>query len=154
MKYSSPSTPDVSHNLANFIVEAMLINKYGALPEGGWRKGRSLAGEWGPLLTKVQRVKTLGVSLEQLAWFVQFFKVADLDYKEFGLLRWKIRKYFKWCNVENFVAYYQRLHSVLAEKNKKDDYIEGTVGYKTKQGASGTKTLSDILKELENESRA
>lgn len=148
-KYASPSTPGVSHDLANFLVEAILMNRYGALPEGAWRKGCPLATEWGPLLTKVKSVSKLGVSLEQLAWFVQFYKVTDLDYKEFGLLRWKVQNYFKWCNVDKFTAYYIALHSTL--KRESSSYVEATTGYRMKEdGPSRRKTLSDILQELEN----
>jgi hypothetical protein len=147
-RFQSPSTAKVQHDLPNLIVEAILINRHGALPEGGWRKGRPLARTWGPLLTKVKRVCTLGVSLEQLAWFVQFYKVTDLDYQEFGLLRWKIQKYFKWCNIDRFAAHYVALHSTLVGESS--SYVEETKGYKAKPHKSRTKTLSDVLKDLEN----
>lgn len=148
MKYTSPSTPEIQHNLPNFIVEAILINRHGALPEGGWRKGQPFATEWGILLTKVRRVSKLGIDVEQLAWFVQFYKITDLDYKEFGLLRWKIQQYFKWCNVGKFVAYYTNLHATLVGES--DSYVECTTGYKMKAASTNRqKTLNDILKELE-----
>jgi len=148
-KYPSPSTPSVRHNLQNFIVEAILINRHGALPEGGWRKGGPFAKEWGQLLIKVRRVGKLGISAEQLAWFVQFDKTTDLDYKEFGLLRWRITKYFKWCDVNKFVAYYTALHTTLVGKSS--SYVEETTGYKEKApSVKKRKTLSDILKELED----
>lgn len=148
-KYTSPSTPGTSHDLSNFIVEAILINRHGALPEGGWRKEGPLVKVWGQLLTKVRRVSKLGIDTEQLAWFVQFYKITDLDYKEFGLLRWKIKEYFKWCNVDKFVSYYTHLHTMLADKSS--SYVENTTGYKTKEASSNRrKTLSEILKELED----
>lgn len=148
-KYTSPSTPTVSHDLNNFIVEAILMNRHGALPEGGWRKGGPFAKVWGQLLTKVRRVSKLGVDAQQLAWFVQFYKITDLDYKEFGLLRWKIQQYFKWCNVEKFVAYYTALHTTLV--GQQSSYVENTQGYKMKEASSNRKkTLTDILQELEN----
>ena len=148
-RYVSPSTPEVQHDLPNFIVEAILMNRYGALPEGGWRKGAPFAKEWGQLLTKVKRVSKLGIEVEQLAWFVQFYKITDLDYKEFGLLRWKVKNYFKWCNVDKFVAYYSALQASL--KKESSEYVESTTGYKTKSGSgSRRKNLSDILQELEN----
>lgn len=148
-KFTSPSTPEVQHDLSNFIVEAILMNRHGALPAASWRKGGVFAGEWGKLLTKVRRVRTLGVALEQLAWLVQFHKVADLDYKEFGLLRWKIKQYFRWVNLDKFAAYYQALQQTLTQEAS--SYVEATTGYKTKEGnVSGKKTLSDILQELEN----
>ena len=149
-KYTSPSTPKVSHDLGNFIVEAILMNRYGALPEAAWRKGQPFAEEWGRLLTCVRRInKSLGVSLEQLAWFIQFYKVADLNYKDFGLMRWKIKKYFKWCNVQKFVTYYTRLHEQLVVKSS--SYVEESTGYKTKEASTTKpKTLSEILQELEN----
>lgn len=149
-KFTSPSTPEVQHDLSNFIVEAMLMNKHGALPSGSWRKGAPFATEWGKLLTKVRRVGKLGVSMEQLAWFVQFYKVADLDYKEFGLLRWKIKNYFKWVNLERFAAHYQALQTVLVGESS--SYVEETTGYKTKEAntTNRPKSLNDILQELEN----
>ncbi len=148
-KYASPSTPEVEHDLNNFIVEAILINRHGALPPGGWRKGGPFAKEWGQLLIKVRRVSKLGIDAQQMAWFVQFYKVIDLDYKEFGLLRWKVQNYFKWCNVDKFVAHYTSLHSTLVGESS--SYVENTTGYKTKEASSNRKkTLSDILKELEN----
>lgn len=148
-KYPSPSTPKVSHNLDNFIVEAILLNRYGSLVEGGWRKGGPFTQEWGKLLTKVKRVGKLGVDAEQLAWFVQFYKITDLDYKEFGLLRWKIKTYFKWCNIDKFVAYYTNLQKISIGESS--SYIENTEGYKMKEASSNRrKTLSEILEELEN----
>jgi len=149
-KFVSPSTPSVKHDLTNFIVEAILINRHGALPEAAWRKGRPFAKEWGSLLTKVRRVSKLGVDAKQLAWFVQFYKITDLDYKEFGLLRWKIKQYFKWCNIENFTRYYITLHGTLVGES--DSYVEDTTGYKVKTETPNTrrKTLSDILQELED----
>jgi len=148
-RYASPSTPEVAHNLPNFVVEAILMNRHGALPEGGWRKDGPFAKEWGQLLTKVRRVGKLGVEIEQLAWFVQFYKVTDLDYKEFGLLRWKVKNYFKWCNVDKFVAYYTALHSTLV--GERSNYVEETSGYKMKTGSNNRKkSLSDILQELES----
>ncbi len=148
-KYPSPSTPKVSHDLSNFIVEAILINRHGALPEGGWRKNGPHAKTWGQLLTKVKRVSKLGVDAQQLAWFVQFYKITDLDYKEFGLLRWKIQKYFKWCNVDKFVAYYTNVQALNFQESS--SYVESTTGYKMKESSRNSqKTLSEILKELEN----
>lgn len=147
-KYASPSTPSVFHDLTNFIVEAILINRHGALPEAGWRKGRPFAQEWGELLKRVRRLKTLKISLEQVAWAVQFYKVTHLDYDDFGLLKWKIQRYFKWCNVERFVAHYQTLHSTLVGESS--SYVEETTGYVTKQaGGRRKKTLTDLIKELE-----
>ncbi len=147
-KYTSPSTPEVSHDLPNFIVEAILMNRHGALPSKGWRKDQPFAKAWGQLLTKVKRVSKLGIGHEQLAWFVQFFKVTDLDYKEFGLLRWKIKQYFKWVNIDRFTAHYQALHTTLV--GEVSNYVEATTGYKTKEGGKRKKTLTDILQELEN----
>ena len=148
-KYQSPSTPDTQHDLNNFIVEAILMNRHGALPEGGWRKGGPFAVEWGKLLIKVRRVSKLGVDAQQLAWFVQFYKVTDLDYAGFGLLRWKVKNHFKWCDIDKFVAYYTALHTTLVGKSS--SYVEQTTGYKIKEASSNRrKTLSDILRELEN----
>lgn len=148
-KYPRPSTPKVSHDLLNFIVEAILINRHGALAEGGWRKNGPYAKTWGQLLTKVKRVSKLGVNAQQLAWFVQFYKITDLDYKEFGLLRWKIQKYFKWCNVDKFVAYYTNVQALNFQESS--SYVESTTGYKMKESTRNSqKTLSEILKELEN----
>jgi len=148
-KYPSPSTPQVSHDLSNFIVEAILMNRHGALAEGGWRKNGPFAKEWGQLLTKVKRVSKLGVDAQQLAWFVQFYKITDLDYKEFGLLRWKIKQYFKWCNIDKFVAYYTSLQATLTQESS--SYVESTTGYKMKEASSNRKkTLSEILEELQN----
>lgn len=153
-KYQSPSTPDVSHNLDNFLVEAILINRHGTLPPGAWRKDQPFQKEWGRLLMCLRRIKsTLGVKSEQLAWYIKRFKVTNLDYKDFGLLRWKVRQYFKWCSIPTFVSYYQNLHKHNAAKSS--DYVEQTTGYKTKEASTTTrvKTLSQILEELENDGR-
>jgi len=149
-KYMSPSTVSVSHDLTNFIVEAILINRCGALPEAAWRKGGSFAKEWGKLLKVVRRlIKTLEIAPEQLAWYVQFYKATNLNYDEFGLLRWKVQHYFKWCNVDKFTGYYTELHKSLDAQ--KSNYIEQTIGYKVKEPTtSQRKKLSDILKELED----
>ena len=147
-KYQSPSTPGVSHDLTNFIVEAILINRHGALPEAGWRKGRPFAKEWGELLKRVRRIKTLKVDLQQLAWAVQWYKLTHLDYEDFGLLRWKINTYFKWCNVDKFTQHYQALHTSLVGESS--SYVEDAKGYKTKEACGGRKTLTDLIKELES----
>lgn len=148
-RFKSPSTPSVNHDLTNFLVEAILINRYGSLPEGCWRKGQALASEWSKLLIKVRRItNNLGVEAEQLAWFIKFYKVTNLDYKDFGLLRWKIRKYFKWCNLNNFATYYTKLQEQATTKSS--SYVENTTEYKTKEAGGKKRTLSDILKELED----
>jgi len=150
-KYTSPSTPLVSHDLTNFIVEAILINRHGALPEAAWRKGGPFAQEWGKLLKVVRRlIKTLGIEPEQLAWYVQFYSATNLSYDEFGLLRWKVQHRFKWCDIDKFTAHYIEQHKLLDAQ--RSSYIEETTGYKVKEPTtSKKKTLSDILEELENE---
>lgn len=150
-RYTSPSTPSVAHDLSNFIVEAVLINRHGMLPEAGWRKGSPLYGEWGRLLKCIRRISnTLDVKLQQLAWFVQFYKIKDIKYEDFGLLRWRVKKYFKWCNIQKFVEYYSTFYSQLSEKSS--SYVEASTGYKTKveSNTNRQKTLSEILLELEN----
>ena len=150
-KHKSPSTPQVSHDLTNFIVEAILINRHGLLPEAGWRKGKPLDEEWGRLLKCVRRINnTLGVKLQQLAWFVQFYKITDLNYEDFGLLKWRVKKYFKWCDIQKFVTYYTTYYGQLSEQSS--SYVENSTGYKTKTESTTNKqkTLSEILLELEN----
>jgi len=149
-KFTSPSTPTVKHDVFNLIVEAILINRHGSLPEGSWRKNQPHNKEWGRLLTCVRRItKSLGVDAEQLAWFIKFYKITNLEYKDFGLLRWKVKKYFKWCNLGKFSDYY--VHVQEQAKSKESSYVNNTEGYKTKApNAKKAKTLSEILKELED----
>lgn len=152
--YQSPSTPSVKHDGPNLITEAIMINRYGYLSEGSWRKGQPLSEQWPNLLLKVKRIiKTLKIDVRRLAWYVHHYKVEDLDYEEFGLLRWKINTYFKWYNLDWFADFYKTLHDQIKDSlQQRSSYVEDTVGYVTKlPSTSSRKTLTDILEELEQD---
>ena len=150
-KYPSPSTEGVQHDTPNLITEAIMINRHGYLPPGAWRKDQPLKEEWGKVVVKVKRiVKSLKVDGRRLAWYVKRYSATDLDYEEFGLLRWKINQYFKWYKLEWFAEYYAQLQGQAA--SMVSTYVEDTSGYKMKDiTPKKRRTLTDILEELENE---
>lgn len=151
ISFTSPSSPKVRHDAANLITEGIMINKYGVLPPYSWRKGQALAGEWGQIVVKVKRIiKSLNIDARRLAWYVKRYRPTDLDYEEFGLLKWKVNTYFKWYNLDWFTQYYTELQKQAEATSS--DYVERTRGYKMKEDApSKRKTLTDILEELEQE---
>lgn len=151
-RYASPSSPEVRHDPANLIAEGIMINKYGVLPPYPWRKGQPLKEEWGEVVIKVKRIiKALGVDARRLAWYVKRYRATDLDYEEFGLLKWKVNTYFRWYNLDWFSNYYTELQKQTEAISS--DYVERTQGYKMKEEpvAKRRKTLTDILEELEQE---
>jgi len=150
-RYASPSTSGVNHDSANLITEAIMINRHGYLPPGVWRKGQPLKNEWGQVVVKVKRIiKTCKIDDRRLAWYVKRFHATDLDYEEFGLLRWKINQYFKWYKLDWFAEFYAQLQAQAVAKSS--EYVENTTGYKTKDMVPKKRpSLRDILEELENE---
>ncbi len=150
-RFASPSTSGVQHDSANLITEAIMINRHGFLPPGVWRKDQPLKKEWGEIVVKVKRIiKSLKIEDRRLAWYVKRFNATDLNYEEFGLLQWKINKYFSWYKLDWFAEYYAQLQEQAAARTS--TYVEDTVGYKMKDiKPKKRRTLTDILEELENE---
>lgn len=152
-KIQSPSTPSVNHDASNLLVEFLMLNKYGVLDEFSWRKGKPLATEWGGVCKVVRRLlKTLKIAPERLGWYIRRHNVTELDYSEFGLVKWKIEKYFPFGNLSKTADAY-RSDLAKARIDLEADKSLGGVSYRTREaGPSRTKrkTLLEVLEELEN----
>lgn len=149
-RYKSPSTDGVSHDAFNLMVEAMMINRYGLIPSGAWRKGSALHEEWSNMVKIVKRlIGTMKIDPKRLAWYIKRFKVSHLDYEEFGLVRYKINRAFGWENLEDFCQHYASIYN--SKIGESSSYVESTTTYKTKEAApTKKKSLQDILQEIEN----
>jgi hypothetical protein len=149
-KYASPSTDGVEHDVYNLIVEAMMINRYGMIPAGSWRKGSPLHLEWGEAVKIVKRlVKSMHIDARRIAWYVQRHQVERINYNEFGLVRYKINKWFRWQNLDSFHSHYKTTYNSFIREGSA--YVENSSPtYKTKESGPQRKTLQQILEELEN----
>lgn len=127
-----------------------MINRYGMIPSGAWRKDSALANEWGGVVKIVKKLsQIMALDPMQIAWYVRKYRVVTLDYKEFGLVRYKITKYFKWENLESFRQHYDSLYkSMIGESSA---YVEQSTGYRVKEAAPAKRSLQDILGEIEND---
>jgi hypothetical protein len=152
MKFQSPSTSQVFHDESNLLVEFLMLNKYGVLDSFSWRKGQPLAKEWGQTCQIVRRLlKTLKIAPERLGWYIRHHKITELVYAEFGLVKWKINKYFPFGNLAKTAEAY-RVELQQARQNViADRALEGVV-YRTKDSSNckRKKTLLDVLEELEH----
>lgn len=151
LKYQSPSTPSVQHDPTNLLVEFIMLNRYGVLEEYPWRKGNPLAKEWGEVCKIVRRlVKTMKLAPERLGWYIHRHQITDINYNEFGLVRWKINKYFPYGNLTKINSIYSLSLSDSLKRIECDRNM--TVVYRTKQQTEKKKTsLLDIIKQLEEE---
>lgn len=148
-RYKSPSTEDVAHDASNLLVEALMINRYGLIPSGAWRKDSVLQKEWSELVKVVKRLcKSMSIDPAKLAWYIQKYRVGSLDYEEFGLVRWKIDRIFGRTNLEDFATFYGAIYK--SQIKESSAYVEATTTYKVKAPEQQRKTLQEILQEIEN----
>ena len=146
-RFTSPSTPSVKHDAINLLVEAILVNKYKHLPEYPWRKGKKTYSEWGYLVKVLKRlVLSLSISPDQLCWYIRKYRVTKIDFNDFGLVRWSVRKYFRYGNLQKFALFYRKLNDI--NKPSGDHYIDNGK-FVTKKYSNRQKTLSSVLSELE-----
>lgn len=139
-RYPSLTTEGVKHDEANLLAEICLLNKFGYINPGSWRKGSEYCSEWKILVQAIKRiVNTLNISFEQLAWYIASYKVTDIPYKEFGLLHFKINKRFKSLSIKDIYNIYL---------NKKQTYSIINTSYQTKDVGLKNKSLMDILEEI------
>jgi len=152
-RYQSPSTDGVAHDIYNLIVEAIMINRYGMIPSGSWRKGAALHEEWSGMVKIVKRLLgTMKIDPKKLAWYIKKFSVGSLDYEEFGLVRYKINRSFGWENLEEFCRHYTTIYK--SKIGESSSYVEQSTTYKTKEPTTPKKrSLQDILQEIENASQ-
>lgn len=147
-KYQSVTTPSVQHDATNFLTEIFFLNKYGALPEYPWRKGKPLAKEWGGTVSLIRKlIKVHHVDAEQIGWYMHEHLPKKMDSKSFGLMVWKIKKLFRHIDL----SYLERLYAEKFKKiykkhmNIKDDFAPILVTEN-----EGGEDLLSILKKLEN----
>jgi hypothetical protein len=152
--FQSPSSADIKHDASNLLVEFIMINKYGILAPYAWRKGQPLAGEWGQICQKIRRLlNTLKIDAGRLGWYIWTTKAARLDYNEFGLVRWKINKYFPFGNLHEIAIKY-RLQIERAQKALEHDEHFQNIQYITKEAGTTTKkSLLDLIEEFEHGAR-
>lgn len=148
-KFKSPSTDGVAHDVYNLLVEAILINRYGLIPSGAWRKGSTLHIEWSEMVKIIKRLcKTMDIEPMRLAWYIQKYKITTLNYNEFGLVRWKVKRTFGWTSLEDFHQHYDTTYK--SQIGEVSAYVESATTYKVKEPTPQKKTLQQILEEIEN----
>ena len=148
MKHVSISSPSVQHDEANIITEIILLNKYGTLPEFCWRKGKIFHEEWSRIVVVVKNViQKLKIKPGQLIWYVNKFKIADIDYHEFGLLKFRVSKIFPSISIGEIVETYRKLNALKQSRLNQIETVNTSQVYETKQ-EQPKKSLMDILREL------
>jgi hypothetical protein len=149
--FESPSSVDIKHDASNLLVEFVMINKYGMIAPHAWRKGQPLASEWAQVCKIIRRLlNTLKINEGRLGWYIWTTKVVELNYSEFGLVKWKIDKYFPFGNLHHIAARYKS-QLEMAKANLAQDKDLQNVQYVPKEATSKKKkSLLDIIKELEH----
>lgn len=142
MQYQSITTPQVKHDCYNFLVELYYLNRHGYIPPYSWRKGECLASDWGNTLKLIKAIiKRHKVSPEKLGWYLYYFKATDINPKNFGLHIWRIKRCFKSIDLSRLVDLY------TAEFHTEQTYVTDYAKPRT------SKSLSDILEQIENDKR-
>jgi len=127
----------------------MMINRYGLIPSGAWRKNSALNTEWSEAVKVIKRLcKSMKIDPAKLAWYIKKFRVVELNYEEFGLVRYKINKSFGRENLESFRQHYDTVYK--SQIGEVSSYVEATTSYKMKEPSQQKKTLQEILQEIEN----
>ncbi len=148
-RFQSPSTEDVAHDVYNLLVEAIMINRYGLIPSGAWRKDSVLNVEWSGMVKIVKRLcKTMEVEPAKLAWYIKRYKITNLNYEEFGLVRYRVGKIFGRANLNEFQQHYSTIYK--SQIGESSAYVESATTYTVKEPAPQRKTLQEILQEIEN----
>ena len=149
LRFQSPSTDDVAHDVYNLLVEAIMINRYGLIPSGAWRKGSTLHLEWSEAVKIIKRLcKSMQIEPMRMAWYIRKFKVTHLNYNEFGLVRYRVNKSFGYANLNEFQQHYSTIYK--SQIGESSAYVENATNYKVKEAAPQRKTLQEILQEIEN----
>lgn len=148
-KYASVTTDGVQHDVFNLLVEAIMVNRYGLVPSGAWRKGSTLQFEWAESVKVIKRLcKSMTIEPMRLAWYIRKYKVTNLNYNEFGLVRYRVNKSFGFANLNEFQQHYSTLYK--SQIREASAYVESATNYKVKEPAPQRKTLQEILQEIEN----
>lgn len=148
-RFQSPSTDGVAHDVYNLLVEAVMINRYGLIPSGAWRKGSTLQLEWSESVKIIKRLcQSMNIEPMRLAWYIKKYKVTNLNYNEFGLVRYRINKSFGYAKLDEFQQHYATIYK--SQIGESSAYVESATNYKAKEPAPQRKTLQQILQEIEN----
>ena len=145
MKYQSITTPEVQHDVSNFLTEIFFLNKHGLYKPYAWRKGNALAKDWPKIVSIFRKlVKTHRILPEQLAWYLYKYQPKSIDIDSFGLMVWRIRKLFGKYSLK-------KIHSIYSAKfcNSANDLI---IINDYKYSDSCNDNLFDVLDRLENKS--
>jgi hypothetical protein len=84
----------------------------------------------------------------RLAWYIRKYKVTNLNYNEFGLVRYRVNKSFGFANLGEFQQHYSTIYK--SQIGEASAYVENATNYKVKEPAPQRKTLQEILQEIEN----
>ena len=126
-----------------------MINRYGLIPSGAWRKGSSLHLEWSESVKIIKRLcKSMQIEPMRLAWYIRKYKITNLNYNEFGLVRYRVNKSFGFANLGEFQQHYATIYK--SQIGESSAYVENATNYKVKEPAPQRKTLQEILQEIEN----
>jgi hypothetical protein len=149
LRFQSPSTDGVAHDVYNLLVEAIMINRYGLIPSGAWRKGSTLQLEWSETVKIVKRLSTsMKIEPMKLAWYIRKYKVTSINYNEFGLVRYRVGRAFGYANLNEFQQHYAIVYK--SQIGEVSAYVENATTYTVKEPAPQRKTLQEILQEIEN----
>jgi hypothetical protein len=139
MKYDSVCTPDVQHDEANMLVEFIWLNKDLALPAFPWKGKNGRA--WGKMVAAIKKLmrEPYGLDPNQLAFYIHRCNTNKLESQDFAKAAVVAKKLLQKQDLKTLsVLYAQRRKNVLMS------------GIETVKSKRGTKTLLQLLEELEN----
>jgi len=142
LKYSSLTTPEVSHNSVNMLTELIFLNKRLSKDAYPWRGQHRLW--WGKTVAALSKImKRHGITEDQIAFYIYRCHPTEISQTEFGKMAVVAKKLFRKYDLTDLVEMYRN----KLEKVQDTGGIEDA-GY-AKQ--TRTKSLAAFLEELENE---
>lgn len=131
------------------LVEGMLLNKFGSVEEYPWRRGKPYHKWWSEQVKVVKRlIQSLKISANQLCWYIRKYRVEEIKYEDFGLLRWKVKRYFRYGNMNKFALFYRKYQELNASRDS--SYVTDTKKFVTKENKKKRNGLMDLMAELES----
>jgi hypothetical protein len=142
LKHKSLTTVGVSHDDANLLTEFIWLNKDINCKEYPWKKDLA---KWGKTVSclKKMMIEPYSLDKEQIAFYIYRCSPTEINSEEFAKMAIVAKKLFRKYDMLSLYNMYERRRQEL-----KDVGLEKTI-YKT----SKTKSLTQFLEELENESR-
>jgi len=141
-KFDSITTPDVKHDSANAVTELILLNKDLLAPAMPWRE-KQYRGWWGKTVACVKKLmKQHELSADQLAFYVVRCRTTAIDSNEFAKAAIVAKKLLQKQDIGQAMNTYRNRRSEASAT----PIAESKGRYKAKD----TKTLSEFLRELED----